>query len=731
MPSRSRASSLAHAIDTKSPTVSDTTQHLYDDQDLLRKLRTISIECRKVHTAPVEEEPKTDVARYSKYEGYLSSLNDRTTEYQVVIEQAQVIDQQLSLAIAKFGRVSTQTEAFASSTGQLFKSCTDLETLHASLNEYMGFFDALDPIVRVLHHSTSASTVKRDSFRSRLAKIDASLEFLEQHKDFKDAETYRIKFKQCLLRCCNMMASYLTSSLKTLYSEVAKSLEGVTQLGTQDALLYNKFKSRAADFYSVSEELSNRCLSTGSGRYHDDVKTILQNCYGEYFQIRSKLLQPLIRSQLNELNTSDSGSSLVKYIQDNLLFYSQLCQNEYDLITQFFPHAEGKEDFNKWLFRLCEPLHDRVRERVLRENEVMVLCDSVTLLSKFYQFEEDSKEYQDQFSNVQLDKVFEPLLQDVQYRLIFRAQMYVETNIVNFKPTKDAFIINHRKPSFTIVENSNDIVGSFLKSISDFEGEVEEMRSCYPPVLRAVALLSRIYQMVNSSIFDNLAHHIVHDCIESLRSAFQLVQQSEDTLESRLAYLKNLLMLRKQVQAFEIQYVCNEKYVDFSGLTEFLKSLASGGIRAASSTSVFDLTVEGGPLVVRDMVDARSELTLELRNAVKGLTTAVVKNVLGDCIDSHDDLLAKNVQLRANIEAILPRVHERMCHFVKDVEIRFHLIDAIQESLVRSYAAFYDTVAEEAADGKVSMDDFSELVYVDVLVDLINNLASSLENDNA
>ncbi|CEP63045.1 Golgi transport complex subunit COG3 LALA0_S07e01178g [Lachancea lanzarotensis] len=731
MPSRTRSGSLANTIAVKGPAAPELTPSLLDDQDLLRKLREI----RSTH--PKKPKPldsqhsqaRGDGPSYAKYENYLSSLNSRTAEYQAVIDQTQAIDDQLALAIAEFGSLSTKTETFTTTIGQLFHNFNNLEILHKSLDDYMTNFDALDPIVRWLHHSNSASIVKRDSFRLKLAKIDASLLFLEQHQDFADSETYRIKFKQSLMRCCNMMVSYLTSSLKALYNEVARSLETTTDLATREALLYNKFRSRAVDFYSISEELSTRCSHTSNNRYRDDVKSALQNCYLEYFQIRSKLLQPLIRNQLNELNTEDSGFSLVKYIQDSLLFFSQLCHNEYDLIAQFFPEAEGKSFFNNGLFRLCEPLHDSVREKVLRENEVTVLCDSVTLLNKFYQFEEDSKEYQDQFKSVYLDKIFEPILQDVQYRLIFRAQKYVESNIVNFRPTTDAFIINHRKSIPANSENKNAVVTSFLDSISDFEEEVDEVRSCYPPVLRAVALLSRIYQLVNSSIFDNLAHHIVHDCIESLRSAFQLVKHSEDTLEPRLACLKNLLMLRKQVQAFEIQYVCNEKYVDFSGLTEFLRSFAIGGSMNVSSTSVLDLTTENGPLVVRDMVDARSELTMELRRAVKDLTDAAVKDLVVDCLDNDDDLLAKNKQLRANIEANLPRLYERMCNFVGDVEIRSHLIDAIQESLARSYSIFYEHVAELASNGKVNKGEFSELMYVDVLVELVNNVASSLEQN--
>ncbi|SCU78168.1 LADA_0A04214g1_1 [Lachancea dasiensis] len=720
---RSRAGSLVQSIAVKPPSNLNSVPSLYDDADLLRKLKEVYPQDEQGEESAKEVNVEQKDRNYEKYEKFLQDLEGRSSDYRRVIDDTQMVNVQLNYIIDKFCDITTETQQFTSSTGQLFKDLEHLKTLHISLNEYLSYFESLELVTRELHHISSSSVVKKDSFRMRLGKVNSSLQFLGEHGDFKDAETYRIKFKQCLIRCCNLMANYLTNSIKALCAEVSKSLETTTQSATREALLYSKFQARASDFFPVAEQLSYHC--SNNARYRDDIKSILQTCYEEYFQVRTRLLHKTIVSQLN--NDADNESfSLVKHVQDNLLFFTQLCENEYKLVIQFFPEVEGRNEFNRWLFRLCEPLHDSVREKVLKENEVAVLCDSVTLLNKFYEFEENSKEYQAQYKSVQLDKILEPLLQDIQYRLIFRAQIYVESHIVNFKPSKDAFMINHRKAHSSKHEDNNDIVSSFLDTISDFEGEVEEIRSCYPPVLRAVALLSRIYQMVHSSIFDNLAHHIVHDCIESLRAAFRLVEQSENALEPRLAYLKNLLMLRKQVQNFEIQYVCNEKYVDFSGLTEFLRSLARGGLRQDSGNSVLDLALERRPRVVNDMVDARSELTLELRNGIKILTDTAAREIIGNCLDGHENLLSNNVKLKDNIETLLPRIHERLCNFIQNVEVRAHLIDAIQELVIRSYAKFYDTIAEDAENGRIDKAEVSELIYVDVLADYINNVASAL-----
>ncbi|CUS21243.1 LAQU0S02e09296g1_1 [Lachancea quebecensis] len=716
---RSRGNSLVQSIATHAPFGKNL------DDELLGKLKRISVKHKQidVHTGP---EVKCKENKYSKYDRYVTDVDVKVGEYQTVINQAERINEQLALIVDKFCVISSETNDFTESTFGLFEKFRTLDELHRSITEYLSYFETLDPIVRNLHHFSSPNIVRKNSFKSKLSKIDESLQFLCEHEEFRDAEAYRIKFKQCMVRCCSLMATYLSNCLRSIYEEVIKSPEGISQSATRDALLYNKFSSIAIDFYSVSKELSSRYSNKHQQIYHDELGSILQDCYNEYFRIRMKLLSPLISGQLGNKEQQPKKLPLVKDIQDNLLFFTQLCEDEHSLIVKFFSEKESKKSFNEWLFRLCEPFHDHVREKVLQESDVASLCDAVTLLNKYYQFEENSEEYDAQFNSIQLDKIFEPLLQDVQYRLIFRAQIYVETSIIAYRPTKDAFSINYRKSGLSKIEKGDGIVRSFLDSISESSDEVEEMRSCYPPVTRAIALLSKIYQMVNSSIFDTLAHHIVHDCVESLKAAHRLVRGSEDNLDMNLCYLKNLLMLRKQVQNFDIQYVCNETYVDFSGLRDFLRSLAHGGLSAASN-SVLSLAREGAPKVVNNMVDARSELSAELRNAIKELTEAAAHEVVGACLNNSEVLISDNTQLRKNVETVLPRIHNQMRIFIKDGEVRIHLIDAIQELVIRAYAEYYEDVTQQAENGKIAKEDVSEIMYVDVFADLFNNIASQLE----
>lgn len=270
--------------------------------------------------------------------------------------------------------------------------------------------------------------------------------------------------------------------------------------------------------------------------------------------------------------------------------------------------------------------------------------------------------------------------------------------------------------------------------------KISQLQTYYPPLLKTLALLSKIYEMINSVVFDDLAHHVVHDCIVSLRNAYDMVIKSSagksdfNNLDISLAYLKNLLMLRDSIQNFNIQYTVNETYLDFSGAEGFFKSLKENGrnvLKKTKSSSILTLARELVPKVVNNMVDARTELISELRNVIKDFTESTSLELIDDTLDinSDEDLLSKNVKLRENIKARLPRIYEQILNYIDDQEIVTNLLDAVQELITQSYSKYYETITELAENGKFAKDQVADVMYLDVFTDFFaKEVADLLRN---
>lgn len=791
---RSRKNSLVRDI-ASHPTIPEaqTIVGLLDDSYLFDKLKKLSLAvensdglqrtdvsegCSEVNGS--EATTSADVKKTNKYlyyTTYLDQLNIKIDEYKVVLDQTRQVNDQLDSSIKKFRKISQDTGAFIEETKTIYEKQSKLSNLTESIPKALHYFEVLDPIMRRLNHATSPAIVKKSSFTTMLATIDESLRFLDENSDLKDAAAYRIKFKQCLIRACELISHFLTNLLKQTNQEIldkTKNKNSLTGLPstTRDAFLYSKFYTIADTFKTQVSEIVKRSNEKAYNKYHDELNSILYECFNHYFQTRLRLLTPVIWSHIDEIVVKDKDQGLVKFIQDGKVYFQQLCADEYKLFVEFFPEKECRFKINQWFLQLCEPLYDSIRVRVLKETDICTLCDSVTLFAPYYEFEEGSEEYVKQFTDIQYDKLFEPIVQKVQARLILRVQIYVQQNILSYRPTRDVFMIsNRRRKSKTSLQGGNEdattsddnpdpLLESYLssfknrsilpispndaddKSIDSEEStdKISQLQTYYPPLLKTLALLSKIYEMINSVVFDDLAHHVVHDCIVSLRNAYDMVIKSSagksdfNNLDISLAYLKNLLMLRDSIQNFNIQYTVNETYLDFSGAEGFFKSLKENGrnvLKKTKSSSILTLARELVPKVVNNMVDARTELISELRNVIKDFTESTSLELIDDTLDinSDEDLLSKNVKLRENIKARLPRIYEQILNYIDDQEIVTNLLDAVQELITQSYSKYYETITELAENGKFAKDQVADVMYLDVFTDFFaKEVADLLRN---
>lgn len=791
---RSRKNSLVRDI-ASHPTIpeSQTIVGLLDDSYLFDKLKKLSLAvensdglqrtdvsegCSEVNGS--EATTSADVKKTNKYlyyTTYLDQLNIKIDEYKVVLDQTRQVNDQLDSSIKKFRKISQDTGAFIEETKTIYEKQSKLSNLTESIPKALHYFEVLDPIMRRLNHATSPAIVKKSSFTTMLATIDESLRFLDENSDLKDAAAYRIKFKQCLIRACELISHFLTNLLKQTNQEIldkTKNKNSLTGLPStrRDAFLYSKFYTIADTFKTQVSEIVKRSNEKAYNKYHDELNSILYECFNHYFQTRLRLLTPVIWSHIDEIVVKDKDQGLVKFIQDGKVYFQQLCADEYKLFVEFFPEKECRFKINQWFLQLCEPLYDSIRVRVLKETDICTLCDSVTLFAPYYEFEEGSEEYVKQFTDIQYDKLFEPIVQKVQARLILRVQIYVQQNILSYRPTRDVFMIsNRRRKSKTSLQGGNEdattsddnpdpLLESYLSSFKnrnilpispndaddkcidseESTDKISQLQTYYPPLLKTLALLSKIYEMINSVVFDDLAHHVVHDCIVSLRNAYDMVIKSSagksdfNNLDISLAYLKNLLMLRDSIQNFNIQYTVNETYLDFSGVEGFFKSLKENGrnvLKKTKSSSILTLARELVPKVVNNMVDARTELISELRNVIKDFTESTSLELIDDTLDinSDEDLLSKNVKLRENIKARLPRIYEQILNYIDDQEIVTNLLDAVQELITQSYSKYYETITELAENGKFAKDQVADVMYLDVFTDFFaKEVADLLRN---
>lgn len=795
---RSRRNSLVQNIAFQ-PSISKevySINDILDDTYLVNKLQKLSLQLNNSgilddadadddtgtntsNSTTPDIEPCTFNDEYTIYEDYLRKLNDTLDNYQETLSDVQSINDRFNHIIDQFHQISLSITKFVNDTSELYDSHTQLTNLSNTIPKYLYYFESLDLIMRKLNHSNSANIVKRDSFKKLLTNIDESLAFFHAHPDLLDAESYRIKFKQCLIRACTLISHYVNNVFKLTYSEISKKDDLLQNPSTREALIYNKFSSSREMIYQPLQELLDRCYDNNLIRYRDELVSILKDCYNTYFDVRNKLLFPVIWSQLDDIIMKQKGSNLVTFLGSMKSYFQDLCQNEYKLFVSFFTlnskrDKEVKDAVNSWLIKLCEPLYNTTTNKILREPDINQLCDSIVLFQPFYEFEEGSEEYMKQFNEIYFDTIFKPIVNKLQNQLARRCKNLIDRILLDYKPTTNDLMISNRDTSKKLMTESEiAILDSYLDTLSQrlllnntkFESKNTILVTYYTPLLRSLSLLFKICDaLVDSTLFDELSHSVIHDSILSLRRAYDLHQGSSNTLDIKLIYLTNLLLLRDEMQHLNISYKFDESTSQLtfspmgtiirsvkwsnSALFSFAKSLVPGrresGVHNNGGEGRFITSVnsERTQQIGSDNKerDSRSELIQELRGIIKIITDDIGSEIVGQTLlidtavsneeyQQKQSLITNNKQFKNNMKVTLKRVYAVVMEVIHNETICKFLLEAIKDYIVNEYKQYYSKLSTMVEMEQIDRDILNEIMTPDVVSQLFYNNLKVLTED--
>ncbi len=211
-----------------------------------------------------------------------------------------------------------------------------------------------------------------------------------------------------------------------------------------------------------------------------------------------------------------------------------------------------------------------------------------------------------------------------------------------------------------------------------------------------------------STVFDDLAHQIVHQTTMSLHHAASLISSKSTNVDGQLFLIKHLLILKQQIVAFDIEFVATDVSIDFSGVTNTFWELRERG-------GLFDprnlwRIVGGGllPKVVENMLDAKAELDGRLRTVINELTNTfavrMTTKVDAAATKRRDfDGLQAVKQIKEVSEREVPLLRRKLGEYLDDIRTIETLVGAVQDQVIQNYESFYNLfTAEKRSNGKAA-----------------------------
>lgn len=659
------------------------------------------------------------------------------------IDEANDILKDIDTLMLKYNQISNETLDFDKESGELLEQQLSYINKYEQINRYLKHFEHLDLITKNLSRSgTHLLHQKREQLTNEILKqLDASLEFITEHPNFRESEVYECRFRQCMTRALTLIRNYLTGELRSVSDSIDRKLQQAQQDKSKrnitiDLLIYNEFNNYLKVNETIFNELLNEILTRALN--HDEYNGLLNDVLGAYFHIRLSLL----RTYISKNSTIDSfyhksDLDLVHSCQDQISYFKKIVEKEYALFLRFFAPPLGdipsfmSDQFYNFMRNVLEPLYDGVRLLVLREQNISNLCQLTTLLQTYYEFEYDGNDslvdnssYYAPSEQIKYGLLFQPILDDAQGRLIFRIQKYVDEKLMRYDPKPEDLKIGHRKKSSVQSKNEKET------SILDIDYPENLFPHVYFPLGKALTLLS-VYELINSVVFDDLAHYIVHSCIQLLKGQFmKLAVAHMGKLDAKLAYLNNLIVLRNQINNFDIQYTRTDYSIDFtSGLSDIWKMIKTRSF--SLQNGLLELAKKTVPKIINNMMDANQEMELELNNAVTDFlsecSSIVCEPILSPSSNSPKETTSA---FKDNLLMKIPAYYKQIKIIIEDPTVTNFLMNNLSNIILVTYESYHKQLTEKVSTMDAgSREQMSDVMEVDALYGFINDIMSHMYDE--
>lgn len=370
---------------------------------------------------------------------------------------------------------------------------------------------------------------------------------LARQHSFRDADLYLVRFQQCLTRGMTLIKIYYTSTLSKTGQDAAEKVVGKEISDTvAHALLYVKFSALATTMRPLVYELEKRVLATPF-----EYGSLISECFGVWFGVRNSLVRQRVALEVGRITGLGVSADVVSVARSGCNYLRTVCGQEHALFRDFFATA-GQDEVkyvpsladqrsmlrpgfaSVYLESLCDILYDILRPRILHEQKLGTLCELCTVLQALMALDARTDDDDDEEDDQEVDfpasptrralhspdelslprpgapsrsdghfrfaPLLRPILQDVQTRLVFRAQSIVQSEVLHYVPVPDDLDYPNRLTSAGVLGVSWSTAQSDAEAgeALQFRLPSESVQSVwYPTVRKTLWVLSKIHTYVN------------------------------------------------------------------------------------------------------------------------------------------------------------------------------------------------------------------------------------------
>ncbi|KAI1385537.1 Sec34-like family protein [Hypoxylon trugodes] len=238
-----------------------------------------------------------------------------------------------------FRAVESQTSSFQAQCDDLLSEQKRLQKLADEVGTDLHYYAYLDGVTRRLNAPGASRLVNHDNFGEILTNLDACIEFMIKHPDYRDAESYLARYQSLLTKALHLLEVGFTGHLERVSSEISKQIAATQSESARHALAYGRFEETVLEvdglvanaqrvIRSCYDQLGNPILEQSFDYYSN---TAL-NIFSSYSDVRDRDLRPMTQHDL-EVFKKDVKESNAETACRN--FIKQCYERSYDEASLF------------------------------------------------------------------------------------------------------------------------------------------------------------------------------------------------------------------------------------------------------------------------------------------------------------------------------------------------------------------------------------------------------------
>ncbi|KAJ3552971.1 hypothetical protein NPX13_g10989 [Xylaria arbuscula] len=254
-----------------------------------------------------------------------------------------------------FRAVEAQTSSFRAQCDDLLAEERRLQKLADEVGTDLHYYAYLDGVTRRLNAPGASRLVDHENFGEILTNLDACIDFMTRHPDYRDAESYLARYQSLLTKALHLLEIGFSGHLDQVSSEISRQIWSTHSEAARHALAYGRSEQmllEADGLMTNIQRVVRSCYDQFGqpipNEHFDTYSNTVVNLFSTYLDMRDRSLRPItqhdleaFRKEATEVSVETACRNFIKQCYERSFNEAGLFVRVFSIEPHFNPNTQS------------------------------------------------------------------------------------------------------------------------------------------------------------------------------------------------------------------------------------------------------------------------------------------------------------------------------------------------------------------------------------------------------